>query len=250
MADQVMTDPERDGDGTAAGALPRRAGRRDAALGAAGLALGAGTAAGAASSTAYSYARIVGANDRVRVGVVGYSDRFRASRLPIFGAHGEGSELRAGRRLRHLEAFDYGPLTDRSRGFQVVFSSRMTNAAGEIRERYYSNGGMLDLDTNEITPTGGLSARLASEMQMKANLLPATKLSDAASAQAGANTGADPATTANVKNWFDRVRDRKPPNADIDAGYNHSIALCMAIAAIRSGKRVTFNDVKQDVVIA
>src|SRR4030043_1073571 len=46
-----------------------------AALGAAGLTLGA-----------KSYSRILGANDRVRVGIVGYSDRFRGSLLPAFMA--------------------------------------------------------------------------------------------------------------------------------------------------------------------
>ena len=43
------------------------------ALGAAGLTLGA-----------KSYSRILGANDRVRVGIVGFSDRFRGSLAPQF----------------------------------------------------------------------------------------------------------------------------------------------------------------------
>ena len=44
------------------------------------------TALGAAGVTfgAKSYARILGANDRVRVGIVGYSDRFRGSLYPSF----------------------------------------------------------------------------------------------------------------------------------------------------------------------
>src|SRR5262249_36784123 len=36
---------------------------------------------------AKSYARILGANDRVSVGVVGFSDRFRYSLLPAFLNH-------------------------------------------------------------------------------------------------------------------------------------------------------------------
>jgi predicted dehydrogenase len=35
--------------------------------------------------------------------------------------------------------FDYGPLDDPTKGFQVVYSSRMTNAAGDVKEYYYSN---------------------------------------------------------------------------------------------------------------
>ncbi|HRI79541.1 MAG TPA: Gfo/Idh/MocA family oxidoreductase, partial [Cyclobacteriaceae bacterium] len=42
---------------------------------------------GAMAFSPASYARIIGANDRVRVGVVGYSDRFRGSLLPCFQNH-------------------------------------------------------------------------------------------------------------------------------------------------------------------
>lgn len=44
-------------------------------------------AAGAIAFSARSYAQIVGANDRVQVGVVGFSDRFRSSLLPAFEQH-------------------------------------------------------------------------------------------------------------------------------------------------------------------
>ena len=42
---------------------------------------------GAIAFSAKSYANIIGANDRVRVGVVGFSDRFRQSLLPSFMNH-------------------------------------------------------------------------------------------------------------------------------------------------------------------
>ena len=45
------------------------------------------------------------------------------------------------------------------------------------------------------------------------------------------------------------VRSRKTPNASVEAGYSHSVALCMTIAAIQTGQRVTFDDATQDVVI-
>jgi len=67
--------------------------------------------------------------------------------------------------------FDYGPDNDKTKGFQVVYSSRFSNSAGGTKELYYSNAGMLNLDTNEITPTGGLTERYAREMNLKANLL-------------------------------------------------------------------------------
>ena len=44
-------------------------------------------AAGAMAFSAKSYSNIIGANDRVRVGIVGFSDRFKGSLLPCFVNH-------------------------------------------------------------------------------------------------------------------------------------------------------------------
>ena len=43
--------------------------------------------AAAMGFSAKSYANIIGANDRVRVGVVGYSDRHRSTHMPCFMNH-------------------------------------------------------------------------------------------------------------------------------------------------------------------
>jgi predicted dehydrogenase len=150
-------------------------------------------------------------------------------------------------------AFDYGPLADMSKGFQVVYSSRFSNSAGGVKELYYSNAGMLNLDTNKITPEGGLRAREASEMQMQPNLLAEMSLSDATMqvpAATSANTGADNLTSAHMRNWMECIRSRKTPNADVHAGYNHSTAICMTVAALHTGRRVTFDDAKQEVVVS
>jgi len=145
--------------------------------------------------------------------------------------------------------FDYGPLIDTSGGFQVVYSSRQTNSAGRTKELYFSNGGTLNLDTNKITPEGGLIRKMAEVMGRKENLLPEMPIAEAGGVETAANTGTDNATFAHMRNWMDSVRKRKKPNANIHAGYNHSVALCMTIAAMFTGKRVTFNDTKQEVVI-
>jgi len=147
--------------------------------------------------------------------------------------------------------FDYGPLNDESKGFQVVYSSRMTNEAGDVKELYYSNGGTLDLDKKTVSPEGGLTKEFADEMGMKPNLLPKMSLPDSApKIVTSADTGADPDTSANMRNWMECVRSRKAPNANIEAGYSHSVALCMTIAAIQTGRRVTFDDSKQEVVVS
>jgi predicted dehydrogenase len=144
--------------------------------------------------------------------------------------------------------FDYGPLDDKSKGFQVIYSSRFTNSAGGVKEIYYSNGGELNLDTNKITPNGGLTERHASAMGMKPNLLQETTLAEQIAVETGADTGADNLTSSHMRNWMEGVRSRKKPNADIMAGYNHSIANIMTTAALRTGQFVTFDEKNQEVL--
>ena len=145
--------------------------------------------------------------------------------------------------------FDYGPLHDSATGFQVTFSSRMTNAAGDVKEIYYSNGGTLNLDTNQISPEGGLKENYAKAMGMKANLLPSISLNDMATkVTTDANTGGDELTLSHVRNWMECVRSRRQPNAPIEAGYNHAIAVIMSNAAYRTGQKVTFDEKTQEVM--
>ena len=146
--------------------------------------------------------------------------------------------------------FDYGPLDDSSKGFQVTYSSRQTNSAGEVKELYRSNGGTLDLDKNLISSEGGLEENFAKAMGKKANQLATRSLLEGAAAvETDSHAGVDEATSANMRNWMECIRSGKTPNADIEAGYSHSIALCMTIAAIQSGQRVTFDDAKQEVIV-
>jgi predicted dehydrogenase len=144
--------------------------------------------------------------------------------------------------------FDYGPLNDPAKGFQVVYSSRFTNSAGGTKEIYYSNGGELNLDTNKVTPNGGMTEREARAMGLKANLIPEESLGDAVAVETAANTGGDPMTSAHVRNWMECVRSRKRPNAPVEAGYQHGIACVMANAAARTGLKVTFDEAKQEVL--
>lgn len=147
--------------------------------------------------------------------------------------------------------FDYGPLNDLTKGFQVLFKSRQTNSGvlngEEVKEIYYSNGGTLNLDTNKISATGGLTEAYASAMGMKANLLPDIALNNIRVGTA-ANTGGDVVTMAHIRNWMECVRNRQEPNAPIEAGYNHSIAVIMANAAYRTGEKIIFDDKQQEVI--
>ena len=144
--------------------------------------------------------------------------------------------------------FDYGDPNDKSKGFQVVYSSRFSNSAGGTKELYYSNGGMLNLDTNMITSEGGLREREAADMKMKPNLLDSFKL-PAVAVATGANTSGDKLTSAHMRNFLECVRaSKKETHAPIEAGFNHAIACIMANAAYRTGMRTTYDERTQEVM--
>jgi predicted dehydrogenase len=142
---------------------------------------------------------------------------------------------------------DYGPAADPSTGFQVIFSSRMTNSAGGVKEVYYSNGGTLDLDKNRISSEGGLTEGSAREMGMRANLLTPTEL-NGPKVETAANTGGDTLTSNHMRNWMECVRSRQEPHAPIEAGYHHSIAVVMTNAAFRTRQQAVFDPVRKQVL--
>jgi len=144
--------------------------------------------------------------------------------------------------------FDYGPINDPSTGFQVTFASRMDNGDEHPAEIYYSNGGELNLITNKVSPTGGLTEKMAKAMGMKANLLPEVDLPNKEPVVASANTGGDALTSNHVRNWMECVRSRKQPHAPVEVGYNHSVANIMTNAAIHTGAKATFDEKTQEVM--
>ena len=145
--------------------------------------------------------------------------------------------------------FDYGPADDLSSGFQVTFASRMDNGDENPAEIYYSNGGELNLNTNMVSPRGGLTKNFAEAMQLQPNLLPQLSLSGTEKVVASANTGGDVLTSNHVRNWMECVRSRKQPNAPVDAGYSHSIANMMTTAAAHTGLKATFDEASQNVMV-
>jgi predicted dehydrogenase len=143
---------------------------------------------------------------------------------------------------------DYGPADDLSKGFQVVYTSRFTNSAGGTKELYYSNGGELNLLTNQVTSNGGMRERDAAAMGMSANLLETVELRGAASVSTDADTGGDDLTNAHMRNWMECVRSRRETNAPVGAAYDHTSACVMATAAIRTKEYVTFDEARQEVM--
>ena len=145
--------------------------------------------------------------------------------------------------------FDYGPANDLKKGFQVTFASRMHNGEDRPKELYYSNGGEMNLNTNMVSPFGGLQERHAKDMNMQANLLPEMSLKKVdEKVETGANTGGDNLTSNHMRNWMECVRSKKETNAPVEAGYSHAIACIMANAAARTGTKVTFDEAKQEIM--
>lgn len=146
--------------------------------------------------------------------------------------------------------FDYGPQDDTSTGFQVVYSARMHNGTENPKEIYYSNGGELNLNTNTVSPEGGLTVRHAQAMNLQANLLPEVDLTESEEkVVASANTGGDSLTTNHMRNWMECVLSRKETHAPVEAGYSHSVANIMANASVHTGGKATFDDATQEVMV-
>jgi len=146
--------------------------------------------------------------------------------------------------------FDYGPLSDSTKGFQVIYSSRMNNSVGGNRDLYFSINGMFNASTGKVTPEGGLTERYAKKVAKPTTLTEKMLYSEREEPElAEADIKADPMVVAHMRNWTDCIRNRKSAIAGIEAGYNHSVALCMTIAALHSGKRAMFDDAKQEVTL-
>ncbi len=100
----------------------------------ASVATGLSTSAFSASS----YSRIIGANDRVRVGVLGFSDRFRSSLLPAFMEHKK--ELN----------FEIVGLSDLWKYRRDQGLEHLTKTLGSEVKGYRNNEELLDSKTTDV----------------------------------------------------------------------------------------------------
>jgi hypothetical protein len=57
-----------------------------------------------------------------------------------------------------------------------------------------------------------------------------------------------PATAHHMKNWIDSIRSRQQPVAPIEAGYAHSVAVIMADEALVSGRRMTYDHSRREIM--
>ncbi|MBQ8113757.1 MAG: Gfo/Idh/MocA family oxidoreductase [Kiritimatiellae bacterium] len=134
---------------------------------------------------------------------------------------------------------EYGPSKLNDKGFQAVFSSRQTNSARGNVEKYHGPNGTIDLCRGRWS-NEGVEGKKRIEGKLTENYQ---------AAETAANTGGDSLTSAHMYNWMKCVRDRKDPNASVDAGYGHAIALIMANAASRTGMKATFCTKTRQVIV-
>ena len=113
-------------------------------------------------------------------------------------------------------------LLEYPKGFLVSFSTTFGNDSGNST-KIYGTKGTLDCDAWKCTGDGGGDQKIKEEIAIKA--LP---------------------SVGHMQNWLDCVRSGNQPNADIFAGYSHSIATIMANRALHSGKKVLYNPATQE----
>jgi len=132
---------------------------------------------------------------------------------------------------------EYGPDNDPSKGFQAVFSSRQTNSARGNVEKYHSTTQTIDLIKGTVSNEG--VEKVKEEVK---------KLAETEVASTAANTGAGGMEVAHMRNWMECVRSRKQPNAPIEAGYSHAVALIMSNASLQTGMKATFDKKRRQVM--
>ena len=58
----------------------------------------------------------------------------------------------------------------------------------------------------------------------------------------------EPATRAHIRNFLECIRSRKDPNATVEMGQYTNVVLCMAMEALRQGRRMRFDAAKRAMV--
>jgi len=56
------------------------------------------------------------------------------------------------------------------------------------------------------------------------------------------------ANPSHMKNWFDCIRSRNQPNATVEHGFAHSVAVIMAARAQREGKKLYWDRANEEIV--
>jgi predicted dehydrogenase len=117
-------------------------------------------------------------------------------------------------------------LLDYPKGFLVSFAMSLTNAAGN-RNLWFGTRGTLDADAMKITGEGSRTPdRLTEEIRVPEEPM-----------------------NSHMENFLECVRARGTPRADIQAGFSHAVAVCMAGLALDLGKKIRFDRDRLELIV-
>lgn len=107
-------------------------------------------------------------------------------------------------------------------GFASYYTTNFGNGSGSCM-KFYGNKGVLDVSDWSNTFISGEGAQGETDLPKER-----TRVDDIPRPD-------------HMKDWLQCVRDRKAPNADIDAGYQHAVAVLMAVIASDTGQRQVYD---------
>jgi predicted dehydrogenase len=154
-------------------------------------------------------------------------------------AHGGVYVWRDGRE----NADTFQALFEYPKGCMVSYSTRFGNDNNSNGPIIYGTNGTLDLPSLTVTGDGGggaVSVEPGTGKVHRCLVDESTKIKDKLVLE-------EHPSTSHMRNWMECLRSRQTPNAPVEGGYSHSIAVIMAIEALQSGRRVYFDPKTQTI---
>lgn len=112
-------------------------------------------------------------------------------------------------------------------GFMVSYTTNYGNSSGKSY-RIYGDQGVMDLGDRDAPTVSSEGAARRGQLRKEA---PVEHVE----------------TPDHFLNWLQCIRSRETPNASIDAGYQHSVAMIMAVQAMDGGRRQVYSHDKREV---
>ena len=109
----------------------------------------------------------------------------------------------------------------------VSYSTNCGNSGGRSY-RIYGDQGLMDLSDHNAPTVSGEGAGRRGKFRKE---VPVEQVD----------------TPDHFLNWLQCIRSRKTPNASIDAGYQHSVAVIMAVTAMDTGRRQIYDHQKREI---
>ena len=113
-------------------------------------------------------------------------------------------------------------------GFMVSYSTNFGNGSGNTF-RLFGTKGIIDMTSWKEPVCSGEGACESGELKAEAPVDPVSR-------------------PDHFLDWLMCLRSRKPPNASIEAGYGHAVAVIMAVKAADTGGRQIWDPEKREIL--